>query len=108
MPEKSTFEGLFDGRQNTMPPAADRNEPRPRTRKPEATGDRGTQARTPKTGRAPGKRSNPDYKQFSVLLKKRTHMAVSHTLDNLGSGQDISELVQELLEQWLKHPPKTP
>jgi hypothetical protein len=88
MPEKSTaFEELFDGRQNTMPPASERNETR----------------RTPaKPAREPGKRSNPDYKQFSVLLKKRTHMLVSHTLDKLGGGQDVSELVQQLLEQWLK------
>jgi len=91
MPEKSSaFEGLFDGRQNSMPPASERNE----SRRPAAPAAKPT--------REPGKRSNPDYKQFSVLLKKRTHMLVSHTLDKLGGGQDVSELVQQLLEQWLK------
>jgi hypothetical protein len=92
MPEKtSSFEGLFDGRQDTMPRPAERNE----TGRPAAS--------KPKAGkRELGKRSNPDYKQFSVLLKKRTHMDVSHTLDILGGGQDFSDLVQQLLEQWLK------
>jgi len=89
MSEKSSFEGLFDTRLNTMPPSAERNEARASIQKGRA-------------GREPGKRSNPEYKQFSVLLKKRTHMQTSHMLDILGGGQDISELVQQLLEQWLK------
>lgn len=89
MPEKSSFETLFDKRLDAMPPTAERNEksvPREKGR----------------VGRELGKRSNPEYKQFSVLLKKRTHMNASHMLDILGGGQDISELVQQLLEQWLK------
>jgi hypothetical protein len=95
MPEKSSFEELFDNRLDTMPPSVERNEAR-------------TPAQKPKAGREPGKRSNPEYKQFSVLLKKRTHMNVSHMLDILGGGQDISELVQQLLEQWLKRLQKKP
>jgi hypothetical protein len=94
MVDKSTFEGLFDERLNQMPPPAERNEA-PATNKSKA-------------GREPGKRSNPDYKQYSVLLKKRTHMLVSHTLDILGGGQDVSDLVQQLLEQWLKRMHKKP
>jgi hypothetical protein len=35
-------------------------------------------------------------------------MHVSHMLDILGGGQDISELVQQLLEQWLKRLQKKP
>jgi hypothetical protein len=109
MPEKSTFEELFDGRQKTMPPAAERNETRTRPQKSRTPGhDREAQAPAPKTGRGPGKRSNPDYKQFSVLLRKRTHMEVSHTLDKLGGDQDVSDLVEQLLEQWLERSPKMP
>jgi hypothetical protein len=95
MPEKSSFEELFDSRLDTMPPSAERNE-------------QSASSQKVKAGREPGKRSNPEYKQFSVLLKKRTHMQVNHMLDILGGGQDISELVQQLLEQWLKRLQKRP
>ena len=80
---KSDFSALFDGREDTMPPAAERNEARARTKER-------------------GKRSNPDYKQFSVLLKRDTQMEVSHALDREGREMDVSDLVQSLLEQWLK------
>ena len=53
-------------------------------------------------GRPPGKRSHPDYKQYSVLLKKQTHRQVTNILRDLENGQDVSELVQQLLEQWVK------
>ncbi len=52
-------------------------------------------------GRPPGKRSDPDYKQYSVLLKKQTHRKVSGILRDRDGGQDVSELVEQLLEQWL-------
>ena len=94
MPEKSSFEGLFDDRLNSMPQVIERNE----TAKPAA--------QKAKPGREVGKRSNPAYKQFSVLLKKETQMEVSHTLDRSGSGHDVSDLVQQLLEQWLKRQQK--
>jgi hypothetical protein len=43
-----------------------------------------------------------------VLLRKRIHMEVSHTLDKLGGNQDVSDLIEQLLEQWLEHSPKLP
>lgn len=52
-------------------------------------------------GRPPGKRSHPDYKQFSVLLKKQTHRKVSGLLRDRERTQDVSELVEQLLEAWL-------
>jgi hypothetical protein len=53
-------------------------------------------------GRPPGKRSDPAYKQFSVLLKKQTQRQASDILRNQDDGQDLSELLQTLLEQWVK------
>ena len=53
-------------------------------------------------GRPPGKRSHPDYKQYSVLLKKQTHRQVTNILRDQEDSQDVSELVQQLLEQWVK------
>jgi hypothetical protein len=52
-------------------------------------------------GRPPGKRSHPDYKQYSLLLKKHTHRQVTTLLRDQENGQDLSELVQQLLEQWV-------
>ena len=52
-------------------------------------------------GRPPGKRSDPDYKQYSVLLRRQTHRKVSSLLREREGGQDVSELVELLLEKWL-------
>jgi len=52
-------------------------------------------------GRPPGKRSDLNYKQYSVLLKKQTHRKVSNLLRDRESDQDMSELVEQLLEKWL-------
>ena len=57
-------------------------------------------------GRPPGKRSDPAYKQYSVLLKRQTHQQVTRILRDREDGQDASELVQQLLEQWLKRQQK--
>ena len=49
-----------------------------------------------------GKRSNPDWKQYSVLLKKESHKQASLLLRQKYEGIDISDLMQALLEQWLE------
>ena len=53
-------------------------------------------------GRPKGKRSDPNYKQFSVLLRKEAVMQATHLLDYQDRGQDFSGLLQKLLDQWLK------
>jgi hypothetical protein len=53
-------------------------------------------------GRPPGKRSDPEYKQYSVLLKKQTHRQVTSILRDQEDSPDVSELLQQLLEQWLE------
>ena len=53
-------------------------------------------------GRAPGKRSDPAWKQHTVMLKRETHIEVCDILRRLEDGQDVSELLQGLLEQWVK------
>lgn len=65
----------------------------------ESLGRADTLVRT--VGRPPGKRSDPDYKQYSVLLKRQTHRKVSGLLRDRESEQDVSELVEQLLEKWL-------
>ena len=49
-----------------------------------------------------GKRSDPDWKQYSVLLKKASHKQASLLLRQKYEGIDISDLMQALLEQWLE------
>jgi hypothetical protein len=53
-------------------------------------------------GRPPGKRSDPAYKQYSVLLKRQTHRQVTAILRDQEDSPDVSELLQQLLEQWLE------
>ena len=53
-------------------------------------------------GRPPGKRSDPAWKQFSVLLKKETQREAANILRAKNEGLDLSALVQNLLESWVE------
>lgn len=54
-------------------------------------------------GRPPtGKRSNPDWKLYSHFLKRRTQRAAVARLQAEDEGRDLSDVLQELLENWLK------
>ena len=67
----------------------------------QAQGGGRTESLTRTVGRPPGKRSDPDYKQYSVLLRRHTHRKVSSLLRDREGAQDVSELVEQLLEKWL-------
>lgn len=49
-----------------------------------------------------GKRSNKDYIQISALVRKDTHKKVKATLIMDDQSGDFSDLVQQLLEEWLR------
>jgi hypothetical protein len=54
-------------------------------------------------GRPPtGKRSNPDWKLYSHFLKRKTQRATVARLQADDDGRDLSDVLQELLENWLK------
>ena len=53
-------------------------------------------------GRPAGKRSDPAWKPYTVLIRKETHKAVSRRLQDMDVGQDLSELVDELLTEWME------
>ena len=55
---------------------------------------------TRKVGRPPGKKSDPDYTQATVYLRKQTHLAAKKRL--LDEGKEFSELVEELVTQWIQ------
>jgi len=55
-------------------------------------------------GRPHGKRSDPAWKQFSVLLKKQTQreaVTILRSEQTEDESRDLSDLLQELLEQWV-------
>jgi hypothetical protein len=52
-------------------------------------------------GRPPGKRSDPAWKLYSHFLKKQTHREATNILRNEENGQDLSDVLEQLLEEWL-------
>ncbi len=53
-------------------------------------------------GRPAGKRTDPEYSQVTAYIRKSTHHAVKVRLLQQGEGREFSELVEELLSDWLK------
>jgi|SRR5271155_3157151 hypothetical protein len=51
---------------------------------------------------ATGKRSNPDWKLYSHFLKRRTQREAVARLQAEDDSRDLSDVLQELLENWLK------
>ena len=52
-------------------------------------------------GRPPGKRSDPAWKLYSHFLKKQTHREATNILRNEEHSRDLSDVLQQLLEEWL-------
>jgi hypothetical protein len=53
-------------------------------------------------GRPAGKRSDPEFKPTTLLLREKTKRAAMRLLEDNGREQDLSELVEQLLAQWNK------
>jgi len=53
-------------------------------------------------GRPAGKRSDPDYEPTTLLLRKGTKKAAFRLLDDLESGQDLSDLTEQLISNWIR------
>jgi hypothetical protein len=53
-------------------------------------------------GRPPGKRSDPDYQPTTVILRKQTKKTASRLLEDTDVGQDLSELIEQLLTEWIQ------
>ena len=82
-------------------------QPEVEAREPEAEPEPPAPAATPEAGKgrgrpATGKRSNPDWKLYSHFLKRRTQRAAAARLQAEDKGRDLSDVLQELLENWLK------
>ncbi len=93
---ESKFAGIF---QSAPPPVTE-----PAPERAEALPVKSVQLEPRPIGRPPGKRSDPEWKQFSVLLKKRTQREASVLLraeQDEDDGRDLSDLLQELLASWV-------
>lgn len=56
-------------------------------------------------GRPAGKRSNPDFEPTTIFLRKATKKTANRTLEDSGIKQDLSELIESLLQQWISERP---
>lgn len=50
-------------------------------------------------GRPPGKRSDPDYRQVTGLIRRETHVAVLKQMLDEGRSRDMGELLEELFQR---------
>ena len=91
----SKFKGLLDAAKGKEPEEQELEANQPHQLFEEAE-------QTPKRGRPKGKRSHPDYEQVTAYIKKDTYQEIKISLLREGQKREFSELIQELLEDWLK------
>ncbi len=89
----SKFKGLLDAAKSREP-----EEQEEQVNQPQLVAE----SEPPKRGRPKGKRSHPDYEQVTAYIKKDTYQEIKISLLREGQRREFSELVQELLEDWLK------
>jgi hypothetical protein len=53
-------------------------------------------------GRPRAKSSDPEYQSTTVILRKLTKRRAAHLLEDREMGKDLSELIEELLTEWLE------
>src|SRR5688572_15271858 len=53
-------------------------------------------------GRLPIKPRAPDYQSTTVLLRKYAKKAATRLLEDVNAGQDLSELIEQLLTEWIQ------
>ncbi|SRR6266446_2036016 len=93
---KSNFSGLADAIKEAQ------QQPEPRERADTPAPQPESAAAPSGRGRAPGKRSDPNWRQHTVMLEKENHFAAVDILRRQDQGQDVSDLLNSLLGQWVK------
>jgi hypothetical protein len=53
-------------------------------------------------GRPRSKSSDPEYQPTTVILRKRTKRTAARMLEDLETSQDLSDLIEELLIEWIQ------
>jgi hypothetical protein len=59
---------------------------------------------TPVTGHHRGKRSDPQWANITILMRRSIKRDVRRRLEDEGEGVDLSELIDRLLTDWLSKP----
>jgi hypothetical protein len=99
----SKFKGILDAAKGREP---EKSSQQAETQKLQSrSADQSQIEPPPKRGRPKAKRSDPNYEQVTAYIRKDTHTIVK--IELLKSAQDgqkreFSELIQDLLEQWLE------
>ena len=92
--KSSKFTGFFNARgQQEEDEGEDANQ-----EQPEPNG----QDEQPRSRRRGGKRTNPDFVQVTAYIHKDTHKATKKALLDEEEPREFSELVQDLLSDWLR------
>lgn len=71
-----------------------------RARQPEQPTSETSQQRDVQTSRQLAKSKDEDFVKFTSYVRRRTHRAVKTRL--VEQGREMSDLVEELLSQWLE------
>lgn len=95
----SKFSGLRTMRERRAQ-EVEENPPLEEAASPRASVPAGAEESARRVGRPPGKRSNPEYQQVTVLLHGQTYLNARKRL--LDERKEVSELINELLDKWLK------
>ncbi|MBD2211222.1 hypothetical protein H6G27_15185 [Nostoc linckia FACHB-104] len=110
----SKFKGILDAVKGGEPePESEQlKQEQIKTQKPEVQQPQNLQKKTvtesqseAKRGRPKGKRSDSNYEQVTAYIRRNTHTAVKIELlkeSQNGQKREFSELIQELLDEWLK------
>ena len=56
---------------------------------------------SPLSGHYRGKRSNPEWTNITILIRKSIKRDVRRRLEDEGEGRDLSTLIDNLLTDWL-------
>lgn len=90
MTGKSKFTGLFDAAKERQP------------EEPVQEQEIDVVSAPKQRGRPKGKRSDPTFEQVTAYIRKVTHQGVKIALLQEGQDREFSELVEELLSDWLR------
>ena len=97
--KKTRFSGLIN--RTTVPPDSEAEF----KTEPESAPSPPPSPTTPKMGRPAGKKTNPEYTQVTVYLRKDIHRRAKKIL--IDDGREFSELVDELVSNWVVDPQKS-
>jgi hypothetical protein len=102
---KNRFAGLADlktlQKSEAMPKPDKKLKTPQKDSKPQETSTQ-TAVETPRRGRPNGKRSNENFRQATAYIGRETYKRTKMKLLANDSKQEFSELVDELLNKWLK------